>query len=66
LSEIEASGELDLYQPFHAALADLYARNKNDERAKTSYQRAIKLSQNQLEKQFLQDKLDQLQQRTLH
>ena len=49
-----AGGELDEYQPFHAARADLLARAGRDDAALTAYDRAISLSANPTERRFLE------------
>ena len=47
-------GTLDGYQPFHAARADLLARDGRLEEAVTAYDRAIELTTNAAERRFLQ------------
>lgn len=64
--QIQHSGKLENYQPFHAAHADLLARSEKDDEAEISYNKAIALSENRLEKLFLQAKLSKLKQRKLH
>ncbi|OCW56802.1 RNA polymerase sigma factor [Hoeflea olei] len=56
LGAIEA--ELDDYQPFHAARADFLRRAGRHEEAGQSYRRAIALSANDSERQFLAERLD--------
>jgi len=51
------AGKLDKYQPFHAAKADLLSRMGNTTQAKLSFKIAIKLSNNQQEKDFLIQKI---------
>ena len=46
---------LDDYQPYHAARADLLARTGEREAARAAYDRAIDLSTNPTEQQFLRD-----------
>ncbi len=60
LSEITCNGSLDDYQPFHAALADLYRRAGDKQRACRSYEQAISLSNNRAEKTFLKKRLEEL------
>ena len=48
------SDDLTEYQPFHAAMADLLATAGDVEGALSFYESAIKLSNNQAERQFLQ------------
>ncbi len=51
LDGIEA--DLADYQPFHAAKADFLRRNGRIEAARSCYQRAVELSANESERQFL-------------
>lgn len=51
------TGKLDKYQPFHAAKADLLSRMGNTTQANFSFKIAIKLSNNQQEKDFLIQKI---------
>ena len=60
LEEIESSGELQSYQPFHAARADLLRRTGRAEAARLAYQKAIELSQNSSETAFLTMRMEQL------
>lgn len=60
LKEFTATNELENYQPFHATMGDLLHRSHKKKEAKLSYQKAIDLTKNQLEKSFLLDKLKQL------
>ena len=54
LKEVEAlAPTLDGYQPFHALRADLLARSGRPEDAAAAYGRAIALSQNRAERDFL-------------
>ena len=52
LAEIDPAS-LDNYQPFHAARADLLARAGRSEEAKADYERAIQLTSNTIEREFL-------------
>jgi RNA polymerase sigma-70 factor (ECF subfamily) len=52
LSEIDPAS-LDRYQPYHAARADLLARAGFHDEADAAYDRAIKLTTNALERDFL-------------
>jgi RNA polymerase sigma-70 factor (ECF subfamily) len=52
LGEVEA-GQLDEYQPFHAASADLFARAGDVDSARFEYDRAIELTENEVERRFL-------------
>ncbi|MCR9212909.1 MAG: RNA polymerase sigma factor [Proteobacteria bacterium] len=60
LSEIVCDGTLDDYQPFHAALADLYRRVGNKQKASAAYEQAISLSNNVAEKEFLEKRLQEM------
>ena len=53
----QLENEFKSYQPFYAAKAEFYLRAGNNDIAKRSYQRAIKLSGNEREKEFLLKKL---------
>jgi RNA polymerase sigma-70 factor, ECF subfamily len=50
------SHELQSYQPYHAARADLLRRSGDFDNAREAYDKAIALSQNQVEKNFLTQK----------
>jgi RNA polymerase sigma-70 factor, ECF subfamily len=50
----QLSSELQHYQPFHAARADLLRREGEYAAARLAYDQAITLTQNQIEKAFLQ------------
>jgi RNA polymerase sigma-70 factor (ECF subfamily) len=60
LAEIEAldTSPLDGYQPYHAARADLLARNDRSQEAVAAYDRAIELSGNPTERRFLEQRRD--------
>ena len=61
LSELEAlKSELNNYQPFYAARAELRNRSGQTAKAKQDYQTAIRFSQNTAEQQFLKQKLAEL------
>lgn len=60
LDEATASGELDRYQPYFAARADLLARSGQLQEAITCLDRAIEFSENESEISFLQSKADAL------
>ena len=60
LAEVEAlarDGALDDYQPFHAARADLFRRAGYTKEAKACYLRALALTDNPTEAQFLEGRL---------
>jgi RNA polymerase sigma-70 factor (ECF subfamily) len=54
------STQLDHYQPFHAARADLLARAGQRDAARDAYARAIELSVNRAERHFLERQRDAL------
>jgi RNA polymerase sigma-70 factor (ECF subfamily) len=58
LNGLEA--DLANYQPFYAARADIFSRCGNEKDAQLDYDRAIELSQNQVEKRFLFQKKNAL------
>lgn len=58
LDALEA--ELSFYQPFHAAKADFQRRLEMFAAARLSYQRAIDLSDNESEKEFLRNRMASL------
>ncbi len=60
LNEIEHGAELETYPHFHAAKADLLARNGQKTEAKAHYTRAIELTDNRTEQQFLKTAMDRL------
>ena len=53
----QLESEFKSYQPFYAAKAEFYLRAGNNDIAKRAYQKAIKLSGNEREKEFLSKKL---------
>jgi len=52
--------DLSAYQPFYAARAEMYIMLKNHDAARADIKKAIELTSNLIEKQFLANKLDQL------
>jgi RNA polymerase sigma-70 factor (ECF subfamily) len=57
LKPLEAEGLLDDYYLFHAAKADLLRRAGNFAEAATYYKKALALTQNPVEQNFLQRRL---------
>ncbi len=57
LDRIE-SGRVENYQPYHATRADLLARCGRPAEARTAYERAIRLSDNEVERTFLRRQRD--------
>lgn len=60
LDEAAINGALDAYQPYYAARADMLARAGRTQDARTCFTTAINLSDNNLEKAFLHDKIANL------
>ena len=60
MEEAAATGELEGYQPYFAARADVLARMSRVKEARVSYDRAIELTVNGQEVAFLQGKRGQL------
>ena len=60
LASIEQEGTLGDYQPFYAAKAELLRRTESYQHAAQAYDRAISLTQNTAERQFLKQRLDSL------
>ena len=57
---VGASGKLEQYYSFHAARADLLRRLGRFEAASASYSRALQLTANEVERKYLQRRLDEL------
>jgi RNA polymerase sigma-70 factor (ECF subfamily) len=55
-----SSGELDSYHLFHAARADLLRRLNRHDEALESYQRALSLTTNEVERRYLQRRVSEL------
>jgi RNA polymerase sigma-70 factor (ECF subfamily) len=60
LAELERSERLDRYQPLHAARADLLRRAGRGTEAAHAYRRAIELTDNDVERAFLEERLEQV------
>lgn len=60
LSELGASRELDGYYLFHAARADILRRLNRSKEAAEAYRRALALTTNKVERNYLQRRLAQL------
>lgn len=60
LAEVENDKSMLEYQPFYAARADLYFRNGNAAAAKQDFQRAIELSDNNAQIEFLTQRLNSI------
>ena len=60
IDEAASDGQLDQYQPYYAARADLLDRNGDKEAAKQALLKAVELSDNQAERAFLQAKIADL------
>jgi RNA polymerase sigma-70 factor (ECF subfamily) len=57
IEDLGAAGTLDQYYLFHAAQADLLRRLNRREEAATAYQRALLLTTNHVERQYLRKRL---------
>ena len=60
VEQLLATGELDDYHLAHAAQADLYRRLGQHQAARSAYQRALQLSQQGTDRQFLEKRLAEL------
>ena len=57
LAELERLETMDHYQPYHAAKADLLRRAGRHTAAVAAYRRAIELTENAVERRFLEGRL---------
>lgn len=60
ISELDADGALERYQPFHAARADLLRRAGRAGEAAIAYRRAMELTANEAERGFLKRRLSEI------
>lgn len=60
LSEVAKDKSMQAYQPFFAARADLHLRDGNKNSARSDFQKAIELSDNEAQIEFLQLRLNDL------
>jgi RNA polymerase sigma-70 factor (ECF subfamily) len=60
IDDIEASGDLENYHLFHAARADLLRRDGCPAEAAAAYRRALALCTNDVERAYLQRRLDEV------
>ena len=60
LTRLEASQQLENYVPYHAARADLLRRAGQLSTAQESYTKALKLTQNKIERNFFQRRLQEI------
>ena len=60
LEALERGGELENYQPYYAAKADLLRRAGFTDKAIDAYQLALELTQNEAEQKFLTKRIDAL------
>jgi len=60
LEQVKVSSEVEHYQPWYTAMADLLERKGNNLEARPFLLQAIKLTENVAEKRFLADKLQRL------
>ncbi len=57
MAELDAHSELEQYQPYHAARADLFRRAGRKEDSVAAYRRALEMTENAAERHFLQERL---------
>ena len=57
LEEIERTGALDQYAPFHLARADMFRRLGRTDQARECYRRALPVAQNEQVRQFIEQRL---------
>ncbi|MGH9585254.1 MAG: RNA polymerase sigma factor, partial [Bryobacteraceae bacterium] len=57
LQDIERTGTLDQYAPFHLARADMFRRLGRTDQAWECYRRALPLAQNELVRQFIERRM---------
>lgn len=60
LEEYEQADSLQSYRWFHAAKADLFRRAHQPEQALASYQRTLELTQNEIERRYLERRMAEL------
>jgi RNA polymerase sigma-70 factor (ECF subfamily) len=60
IDDIEASGDLENYHLLHAARADLLRRDGCPAEAAAAYRRALALCTNDVERAYLQRRLDEV------
>ncbi len=60
IQQIEQEGDLRIYQPFYAAKADMLRRAGRIKEALTNYRKAVELSGNKTERDYLRKRLEQL------
>jgi RNA polymerase sigma-70 factor (ECF subfamily) len=60
MEEVGASGRLDHYYLFHASRADLLRRLKRATEAASAYERALSVTTNQVEQQYIRKRLAEL------
>jgi RNA polymerase sigma-70 factor (ECF subfamily) len=60
IDEVGASGELDQYHLFHAARADILRRLGRPDEAMDAYRKALSLTTNKIEQDYLRKRLEQL------
>src|SRR3989441_4874826 len=60
IEEVGANGKLEHYYLFHAARADLLRRLNRLQEATTAYRRALALTTNHVEQQYLRKRLNEV------
>jgi RNA polymerase sigma-70 factor, ECF subfamily len=63
MEKVGATGKLDQYYSYHAARADLLRRLHRTEEARTAFSRGLELTNNQVEQQYIQRRLRELEQK---
>lgn len=66
LDELDARGDLQRYYLFHASRADLLRRAGDWRASREAYHKALSLTQNAIERAFLQRRLEEVQLALLH
>ena len=60
IDEIELAGKLDDYYLLHASRGDLLRRLLRFDEAKTAYERALRLTSNEVEKNYMRRRIDEM------
>ncbi len=60
MAALDTEGELALYQPYHAARADLFRRAGRKKDSVVAYQQALEFTENAAERHFLKQRLGQV------
>jgi len=60
IEAIENAGKLDNYYLLHASRGDLLRRLKRFDEARNAYSRALELTSNEVEKNYMRRRLDEM------